>query len=127
MPAGVYEDAHGNTGTASPVYRKAVSKPVVTITAAEAEIEEGEVAQFTLSRDIGVEPMTVSVEVTGTMGATSTREVTFAERTGSEASTTMLRITTENDRVDEPDGTISVRCLMGPGTRPPRRVRPGRE
>ena len=115
LPAGVYEDAHGNTGTASPVYRKAVSKPVVTITAAEAEIEEGEVAQFTLSRDIGVEPMTVSVEVTGTMGATSTREVTFAERTGSEASTTMLRITTENDRVDEPDGTISVRVLDGTG------------
>ena len=53
--AGVYEDAHGNTGTASPVYRKAVSKPVVTITAAEAEIEEGEVAQFTLSKDIGLE------------------------------------------------------------------------
>ena len=115
LPAGVYEDAHGNTGTASPVYRKAVRKPVVTITAAEAEIEEGEVAQFTLSRDIGVEPMTVSVEVTGTMGATSTREVTFAERTGSEASTAMLRITTENDRVDEPDGTISVRVLDGTG------------
>ena len=65
--AGVYEDAHGNTGTASPVYRKAARKPAVTITAVAAEIDEGQTAQFTLSKDIGVGSMTVTVEVTDTL------------------------------------------------------------
>ena len=109
--AGVYEDAHGNTGTASPVYRKAARKPAVTITAVAAEIDEGQTAQFTLSKDIGVGSMTVTVEVTDTLREPYTRQVTFA----SDASTAMLGITTENDRVDEPDGTISVRVLDGTG------------
>ena len=115
LPAGVYQDAHGNTGAASAVYRKAARKPAVTITAVEAEIDEGETARFTLSRDIGVGSMTATVEVTETMGEPSTREVTFAEREGSEESTAVLEITTENDRLDEADGTISVGVLDGTG------------
>ena len=100
LPAGVYQDAHGNTGAASAVYRKAARKPVVSITAIEAEIDEGETAQFTLSRDIGVGSIAVSVEVNDTMGEPYTRTVTFARS----IRTAMLEITTENDRVDEPDG-----------------------
>ena len=109
LPAGVYEDAHGNLGAASPVYRKAARESALTITAAKAEIDEGETAQFTLSKDIGLASTTATLEVTDTTGQTSTRTVTF--RTGSQA--TLLGIATENDRVDEPDGTISVRVLAG--------------
>ena len=115
LPAGVYQDAHGNTGAASALYRKAARKPAVSITAVAAEIDEGATARFKLSRDIGVGSMTATAEVTDTMGEPYTREVTFAEREGSEESTAMLEITTENDRLDEADGTISVGVLDGTG------------
>ena len=116
LAAGGHEDAVGNAAAASAAFRIAARKQAVTVRAVSASIIEGADARFTLSREIGDQPLTVAVEVTEQSGAgneTSRQEVSFAARVDGQASTATLVISTTNDRVDEADRTISVRVLDG--------------
>ena len=87
--------------------------PVVSVTADEAEVEEGETVAFTVTRigDLTV-PLTVPVDITerdAFLADGAPTEVTFAV----DAATTTLLVATDDDQRDEADGAVSATITSG--------------
>ena len=86
---------------------------MVSVTADEAEVEEGETVAFTVTRigDLTV-PLTVPVDITergAFLADGAPTEVTFAV----DAATTTLLVTTDDDQRDEADGAVSATITSG--------------
>ena len=87
--------------------------PVVSVTADEAEVEEGETVAFTVTRigDLTV-PLTVPVDIKergAFLADGAPTEVTFAV----DAATTTLLVATDDDQRDEADGAVSATITSG--------------
>ena len=88
--------------------------PSVTIAADAASVVEGTAAEFTLTRTISTDALTVTVAVgeTGsTISGTAPTTVDFAA--GSDTAT--LSVATENDSLDEQDSTVTAAVSAGAG------------
>lgn len=89
----------------------------VSITAEAAMVSEGANATFTLTRTVTSGTLTVNVSVTQegdyatNANDISSRTIDFTDGSG----TTILTIGTEDDNVDEPNGTITATVELGTG------------
>ena len=88
--------------------------PSVTIAADAASVVEGTAAEFTLTRTISTDALTVTVSVSETGSAISgTAPTTVDFAAGSDTAT--LSVATDDDSADEPDSMVTAAVSAGAG------------